>query len=201
MVLEMTSPQEFFHEELKLAIKSNRIHLSKDLEFYIVNLLCAYITPEKLNLSDGDYNPLDTPLAILFEKAVDAPLEERLKILKSVGDTSLYISGFFQNSFTRKMFTLDYFMSVGVSAYTNVSNLSKVLSKNSYHPILYDNLAKSFFDIVELVASVSDKLGEPKDMDILAVYERWTENKSERLRMKLKKHGILPLTISTKNKN
>lgn len=199
MALDITSPQEFFRTELKYALESNKIHLHKDVEFYVVNLLCAYIMPETLLLSDGEYSPLNTPLAVLFEKAVEAPLEERLKILKSVGDTSLYVSGFFQDYFHKKTFSLDYFISVGVSAYSNVSNLSKILSKNSHNANLYETLARDFMTIVDTVSFMSDKLGEPKHTDILAIYERWTETKSERLLNKLKEHGILPISSSKKN--
>ena len=137
MVLDFTSPQEFFHNELKSAQEASKKSLSQDLEFYVVNLLCTFIVPEKLVLSDGEYNPLNTPLAILFQKAVDAPVEERLRILKSVGDTSLYLSGFFQDYFNRKTFSLDYFVSVGVSAYSNVSNITRV-SKNSKNSYFYN---------------------------------------------------------------
>lgn len=200
MVLNLTSPQEFFHNELKSALETSKITLSSDLEFYVVNLLCGFIVPENLNLSDGEYSPLNTPLAILFEKAVEAPLEERLKILKSVGDTSLYVSGFFQDYFRRKTFSLDYFVSVGVSAYTNVSNISKSVSKNRNDSKLYGTLAEQFTGIVDVVASMSDKLGEPKHTDILAIYERWVENKSHRLLKKLKEHGIIPIASSSKSK-
>lgn len=201
MAVDITSPKEFFHNELKSALESNKITLSKDLEFYVVNLLCTFILPEKLALQDGDYNPLNTPLAILFEKAIEAPLDERLKILKSVGDTSLYLSGFFQDYFTRKTFNIDYFVSIGVSAYVNVSNLSKIVSRNPRKSILYEMLAGSFTDIVEVVAYMSDRLGEPKHTDILATYERWLETKSNRLLHKLKDQGIIPIQSAIKNKN
>ena len=200
MVVNLTSPQEFFHNELKSALEATKITISSDLEFYIVNLLCGFIVPEKLSLADGDYNPLNTPLAILFEKAVEAPLDERMKILKSVGDTSLYVSGFFQDYFNKKTFSIDYFVSVGVSAYTNVSNISRIVSKNRHDPVLYGTLADNFAGIVEIVANMSDKLGEPKHTDILATYERWLDNKSDRLLNKLKEHGIIPIKSSSKDK-
>lgn len=201
MVLEITSPQEFFHNELNSALKTSKISLSKDLEFYVVNLLCAFVVPEKLNLPDGDYNPLNTPLAILFEKAVEAPIEERLKILKTVGDTSLYVSGFFQDYFHKKTFSMDYFVSVGVSAYTNVSNITRITSRNTHNAVLFETLASSFTDIVEIVAYMSDKFGEHRHTDILTTYERWVENKSDRLFNKLKEQGIIPIHRIHKNKD
>lgn len=190
MVLEMTSPQEFFHKELMSILRSNNLFLSQDIEYYIVNLLCTYITPEVLCLKDGDYNPLTTPLAILFEKAVEAPPDEKFKILKSVGDTSLYVSGFFQDSFNKKTFSLEYFINLGINAYLNVSNLSTFPTRNSK---VYSKLADKFPDLVEIVATLSDKLGEPKNIDILTIYERWNENKSERLLKKLTNQGIIPI--------
>lgn len=199
MVLDITSPREFFHNELKTVLEANKLRLNTDLEFYVVNLLCEFIIPEPLTLPDGQYNPLHTPLAILFEKAVEASSEDKMKILKSVGDTSLYVSGFFQDYFNRKTFSMDYFISIGINAYVNASNITKVVYKDFKKSIVFDTLAENFTEIVDVVAIMSDKLGDVKHTDILATYERWMETKSDRLLNKLKEHGIVPLA-SPKNK-
>ena len=198
MTLEMTSPQEFFHKELNSILRSHKLTLSKDVEYYIVNLLCTYIAPEMLNLQDGDYNPLNTPLAILFEKAVQAPIEEQFKILKSVGDTSLYVSGFFQDYFNKKTFNLEYFITIGINAYENVSHITRNQTNRLQTSLLYEKLAVKFPQLVEIVAILSDKFGDTKDLDIVATYERWVENKSERLLKKLNEQGIIPIPRPSK---
>ncbi len=198
MVVNLTSPQEFFHAKVTSVMENNRLRLSQDIEFYLVNLLCAYIEPEKLNLADGDYDPLHTPLAILFKKATEVPPEESLKILKSVGDTSLYVSGFFQDYFNRKTFSMDYFITLGINAYANVSSITRQVHRDSHSSTLYEGLADHFSEIVEVLAYVSDELCIPKDRDILALYERWLQHKSDRLFNKLKEHGIVPIDFKNK---
>lgn len=200
MSLEITTPEEFFREELKLAAEKNQYPLGKDLEFYIVNLLCHYISPEELNLSDGEYNPLNTPLAILLEKSLEASPEEKFKILKSIGDTSLYLSGFFQDYFHRKTFNIEYFISIGQSAYHEVSSLSRNLNKNHKHAFIFENLSADLYDIVQTLSSMSEAFGPYQDMDLLSTYERWMESKSERLLQRLKSHGIIPINGKTISK-
>ncbi len=197
--LKLTSPQEFFHQHLISAMRSSHLVLSKEVEFYLVNLLCAFVNPER-NLPEKDLDPLQTPLAILLQKAAEAPIEDRLKILRSLGDTSLYISGFFQDYFNRKTYNIDYFISVGTHAYSNASTLTRKLYRDVHFSSLFSSLAEKFPTIVEVVACISDDLGIAQDKDILAIYERWLHNRSDRLLNKLKEHGISPIALESKVK-
>lgn len=197
--LKLTSPKEFFHQQLTSAMQSSHLVLSSEVEFYLVNLLCAFVDPER-NFPEGSFDPLQTPLAILLQKAAESPIEDRVKILRSLGDTSLYISGFFQDYFNRKTYNIDYFISVGTHAYSNASALTKKLYRDDHFSALFNSLAEKFANIVEVVACVSDDLGITQDKDILAIYERWLHNRSDRLLLKLKEHGISPIALDAKAK-
>jgi hypothetical protein len=192
----VVSPREFFRERVSEASHSLKIDLSQDIEFYIVNLLCEFIKPEKLNEALGtEQTALDMPLVVMMQKAYEAGSpEQRLQILRGLGDTSLYMSGYFQDYFNRKTFDIKYYMDVGSMAYENVSNLCKARSEHQ----MYHELSANFSTIVDIVAEISDS-HQPKDnKDVLVLYDRWARSHSERLRKILTNLGIDPIATPIK---
>src|SRR5438270_1895890 len=93
MDLKSTSVAEFFHEVLTAAIKNQGVDTSEPTECYLVNLLATF-TKAPLD---------DQPLALKLASAAYASPDERVRHLKEVGDTSLYVSGFFSDSLQRKL--------------------------------------------------------------------------------------------------
>lgn len=197
--LNLTSPGEFFREQVVSALNEHNLSVSEHVEYYIVNLLCGFIAPEKMT-GEEQFKILDTPLAFLLKRAIESPIDERVKILKILGDTSLYISGFFQDYFNRKTYNIDYFITLGIGAYSDVSVITRDRFRDHDFATLYEDLATYFPNIVEVVSHISDGLDTPKHKNILAMYERWVSKKSGRLFNKLREHGIVPVEVSPKTK-
>lgn len=194
----LIKPREFFREKVSHAISNQKLKVSEDVEFYLVNLLCDFISP--LAIEDlGEKDILEIPLAEIFKLALESPPEKQVKIYKILGDTSLYVSGYFQDYFNRKTYDIDYYITLGSTAYSSVSDLmkSKKSSQNHFSGV-YSHLSKNFHNLVEVVAEVSDLLGTPGNENLLAIYDRWTKNKSERLKRKLENSGISPIDVNTK---
>src|SRR6185369_16802587 len=84
---------EYFHEVVTEAIRNQGVDTSETAEYYLVNLLAAFT---KATVDDE-------PLALKIATAAQASPDERVRQLKDVGDTSLYISGFFADSLQRRM--------------------------------------------------------------------------------------------------
>lgn len=195
----VTSPQEFFRTHVSAALVKQQVKATEEVEFYLVNLLCAYIEPDKLMDNDGNWLILDTPLALMHKAATEAPREAQVKLFKDLGDSSLYLSGYFQDYFNRKTYDIAYFINMGAGAYSQVSSLTKERG-NSYHAHLYRELSDRFESFVEVVAQVSDECGPEKPINLLATYDRWMQNQSERLRQKLEKSGISPVHLTSKSR-
>ncbi|MBM4251251.1 MAG: hypothetical protein FJ146_04730 [Deltaproteobacteria bacterium] len=192
--LELTiNAQEFFRERVSAVVAKQRVDLSDHIEFYVVNLLCEFIAPNKLSTSTGELDAFDTPLAIMVKEALEAPPAHRARIYKYLGDSSLYMAGFFQDYFNRKAFDLNYYISLGSSAYTNVASLMRERHGEEHFSCIYEDLADKFGDLVEVVAEVSETPGSAKPIDILAVYDRWTRKNSDRLLRMLRDVGITPI--------
>lgn len=185
--LEIVNPKEYFHQQISEAKSSLNITLSDHIEFYIVNLMCEFIDPTQIGIED-----LDTPLAFKLKHALESSPEIQLKSLKKLGDTSLYLAGYFQDYFNKKTYDIDYYIAMGSSAYSRISRGRQ----DTHFSDLYDNLSRQFSQLVELIAQVSDHFGDRSQVDLLSTYERWTKNQSSRLRKILEDEGIVPITDS-----
>lgn len=194
------SAQEFFHDKVKLAVEKHNISLNDDVQFYIVNLLCDFIDPSKMMPERGQSgNILDMPLAMMLKDAVESPFpSQKFKIFKKLGDTSLYVSGFFQDYFNRKCFDIDYFITMGRNAYGHLSSSFKEKNSEDQFIDLYSKLSEKFNDLVEVVAEVSDMHAVNNPSNILSIYDRWTKTQSDRLRKLLEENGITPIPVNLK---
>lgn len=190
----LVGPHEFFREKITTAAANQKLSISDDVEFYLVKLLCDFIAPGRLETVEGELNALETPLALMLKQAIEAPPAHKLRIYKYLGDTSLYFAGFFQDYFNRKAFDIDYYITLGSTAYENVSAIMRDQHNDEHFRATYRKMATEFHKLVELVAEVSE-LPEnvAKPIDILAIYDRWTRNNSDRLRLKLQNVGITPI--------
>ena len=184
-----TRPSEFFKERVRVALTNNNLTLDNEVEFYLVTLLCNFIKPQEAL----DLQRLDTPLALFLKEALESSdsyqQQERFKVL---GDLSLYVSGYFQESFNRKTIDIDYYIAIGSSAYQKVATLSA--------QGLYRKLATNFPQLIEVVSEVAMIPDQDKPVDILATYDRWTRSNSKRLLKVLQELGIDPISNTTRTK-
>jgi len=186
-------PRSFFKDRINSASTQLNVKIEEHVEFYLVNLLCDFITPDKIN---SEVNVLETPLALMLKQAVESPTPQRIRIMKTLGDTSLYFAGFFQDYFNRKTFDVGYYITLGSSAYGDVSSL--VRETGGPLTETYAELASNFGSLVDVVAEVSTLPGAAQPTDILAVYDRWTRSNSDRLRRILEQNGITPVDVRTR---
>ena len=194
----LETPQHFFKERVDEAKLAASLSLNLDVEFYLVNLLCDFIDPTKINhaLSTKDVeekNFMNRPLALIFQDALNSPETERLEKLRRLGDISLYISGFFQDYFNRKTFDVSYYVDLGSSAYEQVAALKKSNSSNTGRQSgVFRDMAREFTHLVDLIARVSESF-HPSAQDTLAIYEKWLNLESDRHAKNLLERGIIPV--------
>lgn len=196
----VVKPQEFFRERITEAKTNQQVDFGDDIEFYLVNLLCEFIAPGKLATIVGELDAMETPLALMLKQALEAPPVTQLRIYKYLGDTSLYVSGYFQDYFNRKAFDVGYYMALGASAYGNVSTLFRDHHGDEFFAAMYGDLSEKFKTLVDVVAEVAEQPATDKPLDLLAVYDRWTRSNSERLRRILQRAGITPIPTPHREK-
>src|SRR5262245_37192650 len=90
------TPVEFFREQLEKALEHQRVATSTFTEFYLVNLLAGCVSGDPLPPPDPGYDEM--PLAVLLARALQASRRERTRLLRALGDSALFTSGFFADS-------------------------------------------------------------------------------------------------------
>ena len=66
---------------------------------------------------------------VLLAQSQDADPGERVKTLKEVGDISLYVTGFFAESLSRKLVDADYYIGLGRGAYAELAGRLDAIGK------------------------------------------------------------------------
>jgi hypothetical protein len=175
----VTQPQDYFRELVTEAMGTQQISARPETEFYLVNLLHQFMTTDRLQAG---------PLAFKLKEALETPEPAQTALFRNIGDTSLYVAGYFQDSLTRKMVDVDYYIEIGGTAYKQVATRA---DEDALRPV-YAELADRFGSFVEVLATVSDKTTPKTERDLLRLYELWVRTKSERAAKALQEAGIIP---------
>src|SRR5258705_395092 len=94
------TPMEFFREQLARAMEHQKVSTSAFTEYYLVNLLTSCVRGDALPPPEPGFD--ETPLALLYVRALKATRHERGRLLRAMGDTALFVSGFFSDSLSGK---------------------------------------------------------------------------------------------------
>jgi len=186
-------PKAFFLEQFEAPPAALSGRLSIAAKFYLADTLASFIMPQTLSDQPDIWN---LRLFDLLKLAIESEeSHDRLKYFKLLGDKSLYISGFFQESFNRKTFDIGYYSSMGRTAYHQGAALTSAQNKEQKQVLT--ELSKTFLYAIELIAHVADSSQSHSPKNLLGVYERWTKTKSKRLYNILKEAGIDPIYVDS----
>lgn len=189
-------PEAFFHELITDALGRQKVKPQPETEFYLVNLLNQFITTDRLYPRDAEGNPRPEPLALMMKDAIEQQqLQAQRALFRQIGDVSLYIAGFFQDSLNRKLVDVDYYIDIGGTAYQQVA----ARADEELFRSVYCELADKFGVFVEVLAEISDKTAQRTEKDLLRMYELWVRTRSERAAKALQEAGILPNETVKKN--
>jgi hypothetical protein len=181
MELKLTV-NDFFHELLTSTIKSQGVDTSEPTESYLVNLLAAF-TKQPVD---------DEPLALKMATAMFSSPDERARYLKDVGDTSLYVSGFFAESLHRKLVDVDYYIQMGGAAYGELARYFRGYRRSEVFGAVYDELGQKFPKFVDVLAEISAQTSVTTSQSVVQLYERWLRTGSEWMERRLREHGVIP---------
>ena len=180
------TPTEYFRELVEKAIARQKLTSSEVSSFYLVKLLDSFVRPDRaLSDSGVDY---DQPVAHLLCEAIASADARRFTFFKATGDLSLFISGFFSDSLSRKQVDFDYYVSMGGYAYRRAARLS---AHQTAADVL-EELSQKFVRFVDVLTEVSEASALTDHQSLLRLYEKWLRTGSERAGAKLREHGVLP---------
>ncbi|HEY7499527.1 MAG TPA: hypothetical protein VH740_13500 [Vicinamibacterales bacterium] len=182
LVREQT-PIEFFKELVESAMARQHVHAADLTEYYLVNLLCQYVRLD----SPCDHGEHSQPLALRLARALETGGSQHRARLRSIGDFSLFMSGFFPDSFTRGAVDVDYYKSMGEYAYGSLSRYDEDTFAETF-----GELSRKFVGFMDVLADISERTTLASTTDVLRLYEKWLRTGSERDGQRLLERGILP---------
>ncbi len=186
-VLSSQSIREFFRDLLQRALENQRAQVQPFTELYLVNLLHEFLMSEALYVQADDGSWQQKPLAFLLKEALEEAGPARMRLLRRLGDTSLFVSGFFPDSLARRssLVDVDYYIAMGGRAYDAVGALAPERG-------LWDELSSRFRLLVDLLNEVSERTQASTNAGLVRLYERWVKTGSERLANLLARQGVVP---------
>jgi hypothetical protein len=185
--------REFFRDSVQQALHHQHVELDGQAEQYLVALLTRYARAEAYyEGSDGrrTQRPLASLLADALEARGDGVQRERMQRL---GDVSLFMAGFFAQSFARKLVDVDYCIAMGGRAYGALADSWQGRLRGSVFALLFAELATKFQRLVDVLNEVADMAKPASDQDLLRLYEIWQKTSSPRAHRLLMTRGIVPV--------
>jgi hypothetical protein len=193
-VLPVADLREFFRDTLHGALVHQHLTVGDQTEHYVVNLLTLFARSEALYETTPDGLRLKPLVAMLCE-ALSAPADssQRNRTLQRLGDVSLFVAGFFAQSFATKLIDIDYHIAMGGRAY---SQLAHTIARRRGRVLaaVFAELAEKFQPLVDALNEVSEGGGVHSDRDVLRLYEIWLKTGSARCYAQLERLGVHPTT-------
>ena len=180
-----TSSKGFFFEMINEGKAKICFNPSETASYYLVDLMDSFLSSNP-SVEDIDQDSGSNTLAELFLHATSKDDKCKIKLLKKLGDTTLYVSGFFGDSLNRKLVDIDYYANVGETAY---STLAASINEPAFSEV-YMEFADRFMNFVELLAYISLKVNLQSDEDVLRLYEKYLMTGSDLAKNKLIEEGL-----------
>jgi hypothetical protein len=190
-VAPATNVRQYFHELVTQATARQRVHAQEETEAYLVNLLAAFVPAEQLFVKEEDGHVGREPLAFMLKKAIEAPPEQRVRHLRRMGDTALYMSGFFADALSREHVQVDYYASMGCRAYDALGEMRH----GEQAAAVFRELASKFLQFVDVLNEISERATVTSDAGVVRIYDRYMRTGSTRLRGLLMERGVVAMSL------
>jgi len=195
MLVSASNLHEYFREALEAAMQKTSVHVTENTQAYLVYLLSDFTRSEKVYAgTDAGDKP---SLALLLLRAHEAEPEEALRIFKHLGDSALYLLGFFHAAILSQTVGPEYYVAMGETAYSSAASLIRVTRENMLtSATIYTELAHRFADLVNLLKVISlygakaDENTHFSSAQLLSLLEQYEKTKDPELLELLKKNGV-----------
>jgi len=196
-LLQVSNLREYFRESVADAMASNRVIADHHTSYYVVNLLTLFADVEAFNeVVCGKEGR--KPLALMLNDALEAPTQdERCRELRRLGDAALFLAGFFARDLQEAIVDMDYFVSMGGTAYSSLSVETRGTARGRAFGVVFEELGEKFQQFVDVLNDVSSQTSSASDVDLVHQYQLWLKTGSERARRLLREQGIETLNSAT----
>lgn len=173
---------DYFHGRVRDARDGLGIEVSEDTGLYLTTLL--------VDRARADVpRPQESTLVELHARAVQAAPAEQARTYRELGDRSLYLLGYFEESLSRKIVSTRYYREMGAAAYARVDEVFKLWFANAFDQV-FEELSLGFEDCVRLIRQVRAAVDDQPDV-LMRLYTEWLETGSEQAKQRLRARGIV----------
>jgi hypothetical protein len=173
---------DWFFGRVRDAHQAVAADLSDDSELYLAALLVDRARADRRELPEST-------LLELHVRASNAPPSEQARTYRELGDRSLYLVGYFEESFHRKTVGPGYYCEMGSAAYARVDQVFKRWYGNAFDGV-FEELADRFRDCAQVLREVRRNADDQPDL-LLRLYNLWRETGSEEAAARLRAHGLI----------
>lgn len=186
-LLDEQTPVEYFREQVVVAMEHQKLEVSEFAQHYLVDLLTRCVRADAL-LASCEPGAEEMPLAMLYLKALGAASHERARLLRAMGDSALFVSGFFADSVIDKVGDLRYYRVLGGDAYAR-------LGREERRPTarVFSELAARFQELADVLSEVSESSRLASPLAVLRLYQRFMQTGSRRAARLLVQLGVMPM--------
>lgn len=186
---------DFFLQQVDVAVHASDTEVSEEGVFYLASLLV-----ERGRMRDEE---TEETLAELHISARNSPPGEAIRAWRELGDSALYVTGFFRGSLRRKPVGLDYYLEMGSGAYHRLASILRTPTRLVGGPIgghkamdaIFEELSVAFGACSEVLQEVRSNIRAEADADtstaILELYEAWLETGSPQVARRLRALGVV----------
>lgn len=185
IVVDQT-PQEFFRELVTGVIAHRRLSIGQSTEFYLVRLLERFLEREALYAQSSGGAAEVEPLALILLRAVQEGERRRREGLRRLGDTSLFVAGFFGDSLARSPVDSGYYVAMGGQAYQALARSPGPAGSAE----LFGELAERFGLFVDVLAEIAEMQELRSNRGLVRLYERFLHTGSKRVAEQLRARGV-----------
>jgi hypothetical protein len=192
-LVAVTNLREFFHDSVQTALRKQRVEVDDHTEHYVVNILTMFARSEELYESTSEGVRLKPLAHMLADASVASSPQQRDETLRRLGDVSLFVAGFFAQSFARKLIDIDYHIAMGGRAYGTLADNLRGSIRGQAFAAVFLELAQKFQRLVDVLNEVAEMAHTHTDKDILRLYEIWLKTGSPRAFAILQRLGVAPV--------
>lgn len=200
-LVAVTNLREFFHDSMQTALRQQNVDVDAHTEHYVVNVLTTFARSDELYEQTPEGVRLK-PLARMLAEASEAQsAQQRDSALRRLGDVSLFIAGFFAQSFARRLVDIDYHIAMGGRAYGTLADSMRSTVRGNAFAAVFMELAQKFQRLVDVLNDVAEMSYTHSDKDILRQYEIWMKTGSPRAYGILKRLGVEPVAVAARSEH
>jgi hypothetical protein len=200
-IVTARSAHDFFRALLQQAAGNQRQAVGPETEAYLVNLLAGFVESEALFTKDEGGRLQARPLALLLKDALEQEGPVRLALLRRLGDTSLFVSGFFSESISSGPVGPGYYAAMGERAYdalgSAVARQSRSAGGLEARRSVFEELAARFRQVAGVLEEVSERCAASTNAGLLRLYDKLLRTNSMGLALLLRGQGMLvPIPVA-----